>query len=433
MCARVLQRLLLLAAVFLQAGRAFADDNWPQWRGPLGTGVAADGDYPVKFSGEEGLAWKIELPGPGSSTPAVWGDSIFVTCTIGGEDGVVCYDFDGQEKWRETLGEARAGKHRNGSGSNPSPVTDGKHLVVYYKSGRVACLDLKGEELWQQNLQEKYAKDTLWWDLGTSPVLVPDKAIIAVMQAGESYIVALDLATGNEAWKRSRQFERPEEYDQAYTTPTVTEMGGRPILVVWGADNLDGYDARTGNPVWFSGAHPNFNPENKAMWRVIASHAIGKDIAVVPWGRGRFLTAVKVGDGHEDLLPSSVLWTKEGVAGDVPTPVVDGERVYSLTDVGKVTCLDLKTGEEHWSADLPRSRNKFYASPVLAGDKLYCVHEGGMAFVGRVGNKFELLAENDMGERVIATPVAVRGGLLIRGEKHLFRFEGEESSGSPAG
>ena len=418
---RTFRTLLLLAAVGVQVGVATAEDNWPQWRGPLGTGVGAAGDYPVKFSGEEGLAWKVELPGPGSSTPAVWGDSIFVTCSIGGEDGLVCYDMQGQEKWRKTLGAARAGKHKNGSGSNPSPVTDGEHVVVYYKSGRVACLSVKGDEQWQVNLQEKYAKDTLWWDLGTSPVLAEGKAIIAVMQAGDSYIVALDLATGEEAWKTRRQYDRPEESDQAYTTPTVVQMGGAPILVVWGADHLDGFDARNGRVKWFSSNYPNFNPENKAMWRVIASHAMGGDIAVIPYGRGKFLTAVKIGDAYEDLEQSSVLWEKQGVGGDVPTPIIDGDRVYVLNDSGKVTCLALKTGDEHWSEELPKSRNKFYASPVLGGDKLFCINEAGTVFVGSVGEKFELLSENDMGERVIATPVPVRGSLLIRGEQHLFR------------
>jgi hypothetical protein len=114
---------LLISIVYLPLSAA---ENWPQWRGPLGSGVAADGDYPVKFSAGENVAWKVELPGLGSSTPAVWGNQIFLTCGMDGQDGAICYGLDGNEQWRETLGEERAGKHANGSGSNPSPVTDGK-------------------------------------------------------------------------------------------------------------------------------------------------------------------------------------------------------------------------------------------------------------------------------------------------------------------
>ena len=104
---------------------AHAADNWPQWRGPNGNAVAADGDYPEVFSGERGLLWKVKLPGVGSSTPAVWDDQIFVTCSVDGDDAIVCYDFDGNERWKKLLGPGKPGKHRNGSGSNPSPLVDG--------------------------------------------------------------------------------------------------------------------------------------------------------------------------------------------------------------------------------------------------------------------------------------------------------------------
>src|SRR4029079_8074322 len=195
--------ILGLAFVFALQCAVFAgDDNWPQWRGPLNTGVAGVGDYPVKFSSAEGVAWKAKLPGIGTSTPIVWGDRIFVTSGIKGEsgdvkDGVLCFDTNGKELWRHEFGAERKGRNPHGSGSNPSPVTDGKNLVVYYKTGTLACLDLAGKEKWKINLQDMYGKDTLWWDLGTSPVLADGKAIVAVMQDGDSYLVAVDLKTGD--------------------------------------------------------------------------------------------------------------------------------------------------------------------------------------------------------------------------------------------
>jgi outer membrane protein assembly factor BamB len=394
-----------------------AAENWPQWRGPLGTGVAADGDYPVEFSAEEGVAWKVELPGMGTSTPAVWGEKIFVTCGTGGQDAVVCYSMDGKELWRKTLGPERAGKHRNGSGSNPSPATDGERIVVYFKSGSLACLDLNGELLWKVNLQEQYGRDTLWWDLGTSPVLSGNRVVVAVMHEGESFLVALDLSNGEVLWKTPRNYDTARESDHAYTTPHVVDVDGKAVIVTWGANHLTGHDLATGKQLWESGG---FNPENQGMWRVIASASIDHGVAIVPFGRGDFLAGVRLG-GSGDITQSNRVWEKEGIGADVPTATTRDGKAYVLADDGQIVCLDIETGNEIWSARLPRNRNNYYASPVLAGDKLYCARLDGVVFVGKVDDQgFEQLAENDMGERILATPVPIHNGLLIRGDEHLF-------------
>jgi outer membrane protein assembly factor BamB len=357
------------------------------------------------------------LPGRGSSTPAVWGDQIFVTCGIDGQDAVVCYDMEGDELWRQTLGKERAGKHQNGTGSNPSPTTDGERVVVYFKSGTVACLNTKGDVQWKKNLQQLYGKDTLWWDLGTSPVLTGNRAIIAVMHEGESYLVALDLSNGEVLWKAPRNYETSRESDQAYTTPQIVPIDGKDVIVTWGADHLTGHDVETGKLLWESGG---FNPDNEGNWRVIASAAIGDGIAVVPYGRGKFLAGVRLG-GSGDITKSNRIWDKDGIGSDVPTAVVQDSKAILLMDRGQLACLDMKTGEDVWTAELPRNRNKYYASPVLAGDKLYCAREDGVIFVGSVDeNGFDLVSENPMGERIIATPVPIREGLLVRGNDHLF-------------
>ncbi len=404
---------------------AHAADNWPQWRGPNAKGIAAAGDYPVEFSGEEGVAWKVDVPGVGTSSPVVWDDAIFLTTSDDKQDTVISYGFDGQQRWKKTLGPGEEGKHKMGSGANPSPVTDGKHVVSYFKSGRVACHDFAGNELWQSNLQERYGDDTLWWDLGTSPILAAGNVVIAVMQAGDSYLVALDPATGDEVWKVKRQYQRPDESDQAYTTPQVANVGGREVIVTWGADHLTGHDAKTGELIWESAG---FNPKEEGMWRVIASHAMNDEIAVVPFGRGKFLAGVKL-DGSGDVTESGRIWEEEAEGPDVPTPIVSGDKFFVLTDDGKLFCRDLNTGKELWNGVLPKGRDKYFASPVLAGYKLYCVREDGVAFVVDVSDGFNLLTENgnELGERVIATPVPVRDLLLIRGDDHLFCFSGTES------
>ncbi|MEX0610621.1 MAG: PQQ-binding-like beta-propeller repeat protein, partial [Pirellulales bacterium] len=368
-------------------------------------------------------AWKMELPGLGTSTPAVWGEQIFVTCGIDGQDGVVCYGMDGRERWRRQLGPETAGKHRNGTGSNPSPTTDGQRVVVYYKSGTVACLDFKGNVLWKVNLQDRYGDDTLWWDLGTSPVLAGDRVILAVIQEGPSYLVALDVSNGEELWKTARDYENARESDQAYTTPQVVELDGKDVIVTWGADHLTGHDVATGKLLWECGG---FNPENEGMWRVIASATIGDGIAIVPYGRGGFVAGVRLG-GNGDITESNPRWEKQRLGSDVPTAAVQDGKAYLLTDGGRLVCLEMRSGDELWSDNLPRNRNKYYASPVLAGDKLFCAREDGTVFVGRVTDDgFKLVGENEMGERIIATPIPIRGGLLIRGDKHLFRIASDQ-------
>jgi outer membrane protein assembly factor BamB len=300
---------------------------------------------------------------------------------------------------------------------------------VYYKTGTLACLDLAGNEKWKINLQEMYGKDTLWWDLGTSPVLDHERAIVAVMQDGDSYLVAVDLKTGKVAWKKPRKYETPREADQSYATPQLVKIDGKDVIVTWGADHLTGHDAASGKLLWECGG---FNPDATVNWRTIASAVVGDGIAIVPYGRGDFLAGIRVG-GSGNITKSARIWetSGRGKSADVPTPVVVGDKAYLLNDKGRIAFLNMKTGDEIWTADLPPNRNKFYSSPVLAGDKLYCVREDGMMFVGRVSDKgFELLADhNDMGGRIIASPVPIRGGLLVRSDEYLYRIESSKNGG----
>lgn len=416
MVAAFFRRFILLGFVLMTLPFGHAD--WPQWRGPQANLVVPATNLPIKFSQNESMLWEIDLGGEGSSTPVVWGDAIFVTITADGKDVLAAYGIDGQQRWRRELGDAREGKNRVATGSNSSPVTDGKHVVAYFKSGQLACTDTAGKVLWNKNLQEEYGEDTLWWDLGTSPVLTSHGVVVAVMQEGDSYLVCLDLDSGEALWHQPRTYERPRESDQSYTTPAVVNIDGRETIVTWGADHLTGHDSATGELLWDSGG---FNPDNHGMWRSIASATIANGVAVVPYGRGDFLAAVKIG-GSGDVTAENRLWDKQGVGADVPSPIIAGDKIYVLSDRGKVTCLDLASGEEHWSEDLPKGRSNYFSSPLLAGDKLYCLREDGTLFVASVGDGLEVLAENELGENCVATPVPLEESLLIRSRGKLYRF-----------
>ncbi|MEX2215065.1 MAG: PQQ-binding-like beta-propeller repeat protein [Phycisphaeraceae bacterium] len=416
-----MQRTLSIILIALVSSAALAEDrnqprSYPRWRGADASASVTGGDYPVQLTDAKNLAWKIELPGKGCSSPVVWGDAIVITCPVEEQDALMSFNFEGKHQWTAAIGKARGGKHRNGSAANPSPATDGTRIFAYFKSGNLAAVDFKGKLLWETNLQERFGKDTLYWDLGTSPVLTKKHVIIAVMHAGDSYLAAFDQATGDLAWKADRNYECPTEGDQSYATPIVIDHKGKEAILVWGAERLTAHDTTDGKVIW---SCEGFNPKKQRNWVVVASHTIVDDMVIVPYGRGSHITGVKLG-GEGDVTKTHRLWTRDDSSAFVPTPAGHDGKVYIVGDRGKVTCLDAKTGDVKWSGDLPKSSSSYYSSPMIAGGKLYATREDGVIFVTSLDGKLTVLSENDMGERIIATPVPVANRLLLRGEKHLF-------------
>src|SRR4051794_25983314 len=172
-----------------------ATDNWPRWRGPHDDGGNDRGAYPATWDAKSGALWKAPLPGKGCSTPIVWDRRIYLTAPAGGQDAVLAFNWAGKPLWQTKVGPQRLGKNKNGSGSNPSAATDGRGVFAYFKSGDLAAVDLDGNLRWKTNLQERYGKDTLYWDIGTSPVLTERDVVIAVLQHGGSYLGAFDKST----------------------------------------------------------------------------------------------------------------------------------------------------------------------------------------------------------------------------------------------
>ncbi len=391
-------------------------DNWPAWRGPHFTGVAQGTGYPVNWSGTENVAWKIALPGLGGSTPAVWGDAIFVTCGDEGQNAVLCYNGAGELQWKTHLGKERPGKHRKATGSNPSPTTDGERVYVYFKSGDLACLDFAGKILWQKNLQQLYGEDTLWWDLGTSPLLTQKLLVVACVQSGPSYLAGFDKMTGDEVWKVDRMLDAPNESNQTYSTPIPVQIDGRDAFVVLGADHVTAHDTATGQEIWRVGG---LNPTQQGFFRSIASPVVLDGIAVAPYARGKSLTAIRI-EGQGDITQSHVAWFTEETGSDVPTPAALDGRLYLCTDRGEVSCREIKSGRELWRAQCERSGNTAYsASPIIADGKLYCTREDGVVTVLAIADG-KILSTNPLGDFVVATPVFVNGRILLRTSEHLY-------------
>lgn len=401
--------------------------EWPSWRGPNGNGVADGSGYPTTW-GEEDVKWKADLNGIGASTPAVLGDAIFVTTTNEGKNLISCLGMDGKERWTAELGSSIEGKQgKDGTGANPSPVVDGEHVFVYFKSGDFGCFDLKGELKWQTNVFERFAKvttKTLWWDLGTSPVLTRDAIVITMMHTGPSYLAAFNRKNGKLLWKHDRETDAPVEAAQSYTTPVVTtNPDGKEVIVVTGADYVTCHDvAADGAELWRVGS---LNPEHNEYFRSISSSVVADGIVIAPYARGGTLTAIKMG-GSGDVTDSHVMWTNKDTSADVPTPVIANGRVYVVRDVktdrGTIDCLDLQTKKTIWSGQLQKHRMTFRASPILADGKLYVTRQDGTIFVvDAEADEFKVLGENRVAEEhTIATPVFVDGKILIRTQEHLY-------------
>jgi outer membrane protein assembly factor BamB len=289
---------------------------------------------------------------------------------------------------------------------------------VYFKSGDLACLDVSGKLLWQHNLQDDFGADTLWWDLGTSPVLTEKAVVVAVMQTGPSYLVAYDKTTGKQLWKQDRNLDAPSEAAQSYSTPVVVREGNEEQIVVLGADHVTAHEAATGKEKWRVGG---LNPTRHQYFRSIASAVVSAGVVIAPYARGASITAI----GLTGDKAGKVLWSLDKLGTDVPTPIAKDGRVYVCTDKGKLVCLDIQTGKEIWAGDVKPNRNAFSASPILADGKIYMTREDGTVFVVGMGDKFELLAENSLGNSgdadfTVATPVFVDGQILLRTLDHLY-------------
>ena len=394
-------------------------DDWPRWRGAGQNGVASGEGYAVKWAEEENVAWKVEVPGWGTSTPAISGDHIFLTCEDDEKTAILCLNRKGEKQWLTHFGKTAGNRNRKAGGANPSPVTDGEHVYAYYRNGDLACVDFEGKAVWQINIQEKYGRDALQWDLGTSPVLTKKLVVIAVMHQGPSYLVALDKKSGKEAWKVDRSVPAPREARDSYTTPLVISRGEQEVIVTAGADHVTAHAADTGKELWRAGG---LNPNQRGNFRSIASPVVVGDVVIVPYSRGATLTAVRLG-GTGDVTDTHVVWTKDIETCDVPTPIAHDGKVYLCGDRGQIVCIDSESGKTLWSEDPPRSRYVCSASPVLANGHLYATRENGATLVYSLnGDAPQLVSTNSVREYTYATPVFVDGQIYVRTSNYLIRI-----------
>ena len=323
---------LALAAQLTAAGLRAGD--WPNWRGPAGNGTAA-GAYPARWTTND-LAWRIELPGKGGSTPVVWRDRVYLTTPAEGQDAVLALDGSGKQLWLTRLGPASPPKHRTlASSCNASPVTDGKTLFAQFRSGLLVAMDLDGQVRWRKNLVERFGPDNLYWDHGSSPAIVGGLLIVERLHQGESWVAGFDLATGELRWRQPRNYETAAEGDNGYTTPVGFEYRGKPAFLVWGGEHLTAHSAAEGKLLWSCGG---FNPKRMPNWPAIATPVVHEGMAIVPIGRDdrkgqAMVDGIRL-DGEGDVTATHRAWRREDVGVFACTPAEYEGRVYLLQNRG---------------------------------------------------------------------------------------------------
>jgi len=451
-----------------------AMEYWPSWRGPLHSGVAASGDPPVEWSETKNVRWKVKLPGPGHSTPVVWGDRIYVLsavdtgnaagsespgpgkspASLGSPPTPVAIPASFQEGQQPPSDKGRRPDERGGQGGPPpkaetpetvyrfvvsaldrgtgetiwetvvreevphepghitasqasgSPVTDGEHIWAFFGSRGLYCLDRDGKVKWEQDLGEMRTRNE--FGEGASPVLSGDTLVINWDHEGDSFIVAFDKNTGGQRWKV------PRDEPTSWTTPLVIEDNGRALAVVSGANRVRAYDVETGKEAWQCGG--------LGLNCIPTPVEDGGLVFVMSGWREAAGMAIRYAGAEGDITDGdAVAWRIDRGLSYVPSPVLYDGKLYFLERFsGVLSCYDMKTGKAVYTEQRLEGMGNIYASPVGAAGRVYVQGRDGKAVVFRHGEKFELLATNELDDTFDASPVIVGRDLYLRGHEYLY-------------
>jgi outer membrane protein assembly factor BamB len=425
------KQLFLLVAALLGSGAVRAE-NWAQWRGPNFNGSMTATGLPVTWSKTDNVAWVAPLPGQSGATPAIWGESVFVS-SPDAENNLLLLCLDrstGKVRWQKQLGTGNFTKGNNNL-TSPSPATDGKLVIVMYGTGDLMALDFFGKVLWSRQLEKEYGKLAINWLYGASPLLYNGKLYIQLLQRNpptykhalddrptrESFLFCLDPQTGNYLWKQPRTTEAPGECMESYATPIPFRgQKGDEILLV-GGDYVTAHDAATGQELWRCGG---LNPRQQEWGRIVPSAVTYGELVYACGPKREMFQAIRDG-GKGDVTASHVAWRITENAPDVCTPLVYDGKLFALDGDKKVLFrCDPKTGAKLWSGEWPVD-GVTRASLTGADGKLYGISESGKIVVASAGNTYKLLAVNTLGEAPCRASIAVSDGqLFIRTAKNLY-------------
>jgi outer membrane protein assembly factor BamB len=416
--------LVIIVLSTVAALNIVSADNWPQWRGPALNGISNEKNLPVKWTTEENVTWKLEMPAWSGSTPIIWGDYIFLNASEGesnksvkGDIYLLCVDrTKGTTLWKKLLGAGDT-KLRKQNMSSPSPVTDGRSVWVLTGTGVLKAFDFKGNELWTRDIQKDYGKFGLNWGFASSPLLHEDSLYVPVLHGMKtdepSYILRIEKATGKTVWRVERPTSAIQESPDSYITPALLQHNGATELIISGGDCVTGHDLATGKELWRANG---LNPENNPFYRIVNSPVV-VDGMIYAGAKHKPYLALRAG-GRGDITSSHRAWIIDS-GPDVPTPVTDGKYLYIVRDNGGFLCLDAKTGKDVY----PPQRLKpgtYSSSPVLADGRVYATNEEGTTTIVKAGPQFEILAENSLNDYCLSSPAISDGQLFIRTASYLY-------------
>ncbi len=411
------------AALLTVAVAAARAENWPQWRGPNGDGISHEAGLPISWNSNRNIAWKLALPGMGSSTPIVWGDRIFLTSQDGPDLVLLCVGTDGKQRWKAVLGSGeRVFRSDEANYASPSPCTDGKHVWAFLGTGDLGCFDFDGHPVWKFNVQDRYGQFSIMWGMHTSPLLYGDRLYLALLHSGGSRVVALDKASGKEVWSISRPSDATNECEQSYASPCIWHKGSEAYLIVHGNDYATAHRLEDGHEIWRVGElNPKGEHYNRTL-RFVASPVASADLIVVPTAKRGPVVGVKpTAIGLVTAGTPGELWRMPRNTPDVPSPLIHDGLVYLCGESGILYCLDAVTGKVYYSHRTHDQRHR--ASPVLGDGKLYLTARDGVVTVVQPGRAFKVLASNTLPDQFTASPAISNGRLYLRGFEYLWAIE----------
>ena len=438
------------------------NQNWPQWRGPLQTGVAPEANPPATWSETNNLKWKVKIPGSSYATPVIWENRVFIQTAIptgkkveakpaeageqppppradaGGEssrkgpDGpggrkgrggfgggakptevyqfvVLCLDRQtGKVLWQQIAREEVPHEgYRQGEGSfaSTSGLTDGKRLYAYFGSRGIHCYDLDGKPVWSQDLGKMRMANG--FGEGSSPAIYQDTLILNRDNEDNSFIIALDKNTGKTLWKK------PREERTSWSTPLIIERDGKAQAVVTATGKIRSYDAASGDVLWECGGLTR---------NVIPCPVADAGMVYCMSGfQGNACMAIRLGRSGDLTGGDAIAWTHNKSTPYVPSPLLyNGKLYFFANNNGVLTCLDTKSGEAVFDAQKLEDLAGVYASPLGAGGRVYLAGRNGVTVVLKQSDKLEVLASNRLDEKFDASPVAVGKELFLRGREYLY-------------
>ena len=439
---RISLALIAAAAVGMAATGSSLAGNWPQWRGPDGSGISNEKNLPAEWNTTKNIKWKTAIDGRGHSSPIVWDNKIFVTTAIEGEvvpgakapkhmmgdqeflhpDSVgsnkkhtfkvIALDRNsGKILWQTVAWEGTPydDRHRKSSYAASTPATDGKLVYAFFGSEGLYAYDFNGKLAWKAELGKM---GTVGMGTGTSPILFENLVIVQCDEENgtASFIVALDKKTGKEVWKT------PRKVQVSWATPLLVKTAKRAELIASGTESIISYDPATGKELW---THKGV--ESNAIPSPVANSEMAYLVAGFP---AKIAMAIRLG-GSGDLTGSpNVLWKHDKGTAYVPSPILYGDYLYLTTDRGILTCIDAKTGAIKYEGGRVPVPATFTASPVAFEGKILLTSEDGDTFIVKAGPKHEIVGTNSVGEPVYASPAIADGHIYIRGEKNIYCIGG---------